>query len=188
MNVLFLVGSHRRDSWTVQVAKELHRLAPGDVSAKMYPTLEALPFYSQDHDVADVEVLPAAVADLRQAIHQAEALVVLTPEYNGSLPGVLKNAIDWASRPRGDSSLDDKPVAIVSVSPSPGGGQRAGQDLVKVLGVAGADVVGAPVSIASVYQVMEDGRLNDPKLETSLTAKLAELVSAVEGDVEGEAA
>ena len=74
----------------------------------------------------------------REAVAAADALVVATPEYNGSIPGVLKNAIDWASRPRGASALDGKPVAVISVSPSPRGAQWAREDLVKVLRVAGA--------------------------------------------------
>lgn len=177
MNVLILAGSHRRDSWTVQVARELSRLAPAGSSATLYAELERLPFYSQDLDVEDPASVPASVAALREAIHRADALVVVTPEYNGSLPGVLKNAIDWASRPRGAASLDGLHAAVIGVSPSPRGARWAAADAVKVLKVAGADVVDEPVSIASVYQFLEGGRLVDGELEASLTSVLAALAA-----------
>lgn len=181
MNVLILAGSHRRDSWTVQVAADLGRLAPAGVCLEMYSGLEALPFYSQDLDVADPSLAPAAVSELRAAVHAADALVVVTPEYNGSLPGVLKNAIDWASRPRGASCLDSLPAAVVGVSPSPGGGRRAAADVVKVLTVAGAAVIEDPVSIASVYEVLEGGRVQDGDLQSSLAALLAALMNRANG-------
>lgn len=190
MNILILAGSHRRDSWTVQVAKELHRLAPTGVESELYSGLEALPFYSQDLDVEDVTLAPAQVVALREAIHRAGAMVVVTPEYNGSLPGVLKNAIDWASRPRGASSLDDLPVAVLGVSPSSGGGQGAGADAVRILKRAGASVAQTPISIASVYRVLDAGSLNDANLETSLLAMLADLARRANGmaSSEGDAA
>ncbi|MCW2868665.1 MAG: NADPH:quinone oxidoreductase, partial [Marmoricola sp.] len=130
-----LVGSLRADSWTRQVTEAIEGLLPEDVSSSAYDGLRDLPHYDQD---LDGEAAPASVRAFRDAVAAADALVVATPEYNGTIPGVLKNAIDWASRPRGASPLDGKPAAVVSVSPSPRGAQWAREDLVKVLGVAGA--------------------------------------------------
>lgn len=186
MNVLILAGSHRRDSWTVQVAQELPRLAPAGTSFTLYAGLEELPFYSQDLDVEDVASAPVLVTALREAIRRADALVVLTPEYNGSLPGVLKNAIDWASRPRGAAALDGLHAAVIGVSPSPRGAQWAAADAVKVLRVAGADVVDETTSIASVYRVLEAGRLVDSELEASLISVLAALADRVDASVSKE--
>ena len=95
----------------------------------------SLPHYDQD---LDGDRTPESVVAFREAVAAADALVVATPEYNGSMTGVLKNAIDWASRPRGSAALDGKPAAVVSVSPSPRGAQWAREDLVKILRVAGA--------------------------------------------------
>ena len=136
MDILVLVGSLRRDSWTGQVAEAIAELLPEGVDARVYDGLGSLPHYDQD---LDGDHTPESVVAFREAVASADALVVATPEYNGSVTGVLKNAIDWASRPRGSGALDGKPAAVVSVSPSPRGAQWAREDLVKILRVAGAD-------------------------------------------------
>jgi len=114
----------------------------------------------------------------REAVAAADALVVATPEYNGSVPGVLKNAIDWASRPRGASAIDGKPVAVVSVSPSPRGAQWAREDAVKILRVAGAQPLEQSIGVASVHDTVVDGEIADPGVRRALTDLMADLVSA----------
>ena len=143
----------------------------------MYAGLGDLPHYDQD---LDTDQPPAAVAALRDAVRRADGLVVATPEYNGSLPGVLKNAIDWASRPRGASSLTDKPVAVISVSPSPRGAQWAREDAEKVLRVAGAVPLEQSLGVASVHAAVVDGQLEDRDVESALRALMQALVTADE--------
>ncbi len=169
-----LVGSLRAGSWTVQVADSLIDLMPEGVHTSVFPGLADLPHYSED---LDTEMPPAAAVALREAVAAADALVVATPEYNGSLPGVLKNAIDWASRPRGSAALAGKRVAVVSVSPSPRGAQWAREDAVKVLGVAGAVPLGTSVGVASVHSVLTDGQISDPDLHRALTRLVADLLA-----------
>ena len=175
MDVLVLVGSLRADSWTRQVTEAIEGLLPEGVRSSAYDGLRDLPHYDQDLDGDDA---PESVRAFRAAVAATDALVVATPEYNGTIPGVLKNAIDWASRPRGASPLDGKPAAVVSVSPSPRGAQWAREDLVKVLGVAGARPLENALGVATVHEVLSDGRLVDPELERALTDLVAELVEA----------
>ncbi len=182
MDILVLVGSLRADSWTRQVTEVVEGLLPEGVTSSAYAGLRDLPHYDQDLDGDDVS---EAVRSFRAAVEAADALVVATPEYNGSIPGVLKNAIDWASRPRGASALGGKPAAVVSVSPSPRGAQWAREDLVKVLGVAGARPLETSVGIATVHEVLTDGRLVDADLERALAELVGELV---EVDPEASAA
>ena len=114
MNILMLVGSLRADSWTARLTGSAASLLPEGTDTLVYDGLGDLPHYDQD---LDTDQPPAAVVAFREAVRRADGLVVATPEYNGSMPGVLKNAIDWASRPRGESSIAGKPVAVISVSP-----------------------------------------------------------------------
>nr|WP_218881011.1 NAD(P)H-dependent oxidoreductase [Kineosphaera limosa] len=113
-----------------------------------------LPHY--DDDLDRPELLPTAVAAFRSEVAAANAVLVVTPEYNGSLPGALKNAIDWASRPRGNAPIDGLPTAVLSVSPSPRAAQWAREDAVKVLTVAGAVVEDRSAGIGRVHEVLSD--------------------------------
>ena len=139
-------------------------LLPEGVESEVYAGLGHglgdLPHYDQD---LDTDEAPAAVVAFRAALAEADALVVATPEYNGSVPGVLKNAIDWASRPRGASALDGKPVAVVSVSPSPRGAQWAREDALKILRVAGAQPLEQSIGVASVHDTVVDGADRRPR-------------------------
>ncbi len=175
MDILVLVGSLRRDSWTGQVAEAIAELLPEGVDASIYDGLGSLPHYDQD---LDGEHTPESVVAFREAVASADALVVATPEYNGSVTGVLKNAIDWASRPRGSGALDGKPAAVVSVSPSPRGAQWAREDLVKILRVAGATPLEPAVGVATVHDVLEDGVVADRDVRRALESLVASLVEA----------
>ena len=175
MNILMLVGSLRADSWTGHLVGAIPGLLPEGVESEVYAGLGDLPHYDQD---LDTDAAPAAVVAFRDALAQADALVVATPEYNGSVPGVLKNAIDWASRPRGAAALDGKPVAVVSVSPSPRGAQWAREDAVKILRIAGAEPLEQSIGVASVHDTVIDGQIADHGVRQALTNLMADLVSA----------
>ncbi len=175
MNIMMLVGSLRADSWTGHLVGTIPGLLPEGVGCEVYAGIGELPHYDQD---LDTDAAPAAVEAFREALAQADALVVATPEYNGSVPGVLKNAIDWASRPRGAAALDGKPVAVVSVSPSPRGAQWAREDAVKILRIAGAEPLEESIGVASVHDTVIDGQIADHGIRQALADLMADLVSA----------
>ena len=149
MNVLVLTGSARRDSYTRRLGAAL---AAG-LDGALAPRLTVLPFFDQDLEPAP----PAEVETLRAAVAAADALVVVTPEYNGTIPGLLGNAVDWLSRPYGAGVLRGKPVVAVAASPGEVGGARAVVALRTLLGNAGAEVLGAPVTVGGVQSLLEDG-------------------------------
>lgn len=177
MDILVLVGSLRAGSWTARLTDAATGLVPDGARATVYAGLGDLPHYDQD---LDTDQPPVAVQALRDAVRRADGLVVATPEYNGSLPGVLKNAIDWASRPRGASPLTDKPAAVISVSPSPRGAQWAREDVEKVLRVAGAVPLEQSLGVPSVQGAVVDGRIADLDLASAVRALMQALVTADE--------
>jgi len=150
-------------------------LLPTDAITTTYDGLGDLPHYDQD---LDTDQPPAPVVAFREAVDRADALVMVTPEYNGSVPGVLKNAVDWASRPRGAAAIAGKPVAVVSVSPSPRGAQWAREDLVKILRVAGAEPIADSVGVAAVHDVIENGVIADRDVRRALGTVIGSLVDA----------
>src|SRR3954469_17403481 len=177
MDILMLVGSLRADSWTAQLTGSAASLLPEGTDTLVYDGLGDLPHYDQD---LDTDQPPAAVIAFREAVRRADGLVVATPEYNGSMPGVLKNAIDWASRPRGESSIAGKPVAVISVSPSPRGAQWAREEAEKVLRVAGAVPLEQSLGVPSVHAAVVDGQLADADVERALRDLMQALVTADE--------
>jgi NAD(P)H-dependent FMN reductase len=134
MKVLALVGSTRDGSVNKALVDAALAELPGHAVATIYEGLEQLPFY----DGVLEENVPANVAAFRAAVAESDALIIATPEYNGSVSAVLKNAIDWASRPYGAGSITGKPVLVLAASPSPNGAKWAREDLVKILKVAQA--------------------------------------------------
>lgn len=166
MNVLVLTGSARSASYTRALGQALVAALP---SAELAPRLTTLPFFDQDLEPAP----PAQVAALREQVAAADAVVVITPEYNGTIPGLLGNAVDWLSRPYGAGVLQGKPVLAVAASPGGVGGARAVVALRTVLGNAGAQLLGAAVTVDGVDQVLSDvGALQE------LAAEVAELLAA----------
>ncbi|WP_443987207.1 NAD(P)H-dependent oxidoreductase, partial [Mycobacterium marinum] len=111
IKVLALVGSLRVASINRQIAQLAADVAPDGVSVTVFEGLGDLPFYNEDIDTPDQ--VPAPVSALREVASQSDAALVVTPEYNGSIPAVIKNAIDWLSRPFGDGALKDKPLAVI---------------------------------------------------------------------------
>ena len=128
MRILAISGSLRADSYNTALANAARELAPAGVEVEVYEGLGLIPHYDQDLDQEDVEE-PEAVAALRRRIAEADALLLVTPEYNGSFPGVLKNAIDWASARHRGSWLRNKTVAVAGATTGQYGAIWAQQDL-----------------------------------------------------------
>ncbi|MGB6208150.1 NAD(P)H-dependent oxidoreductase [Mycobacterium sp.] len=139
IKVLTLVGSLRAASINRQIAELAVDVAPEGVTVTVFDRLGELPFYNEDVD-NDAEVSTAVTA-LRAAAAEADAALVVTPEYNGSIPAVIKNAIDWLSRPFGDGALKDKPLAVIGGSFGRYGGLWAHDETRKSFGIAGPRVV-----------------------------------------------
>jgi NAD(P)H-dependent FMN reductase len=138
IKVLVLVGSLRKESINRQLAELAVETAPDGVRLEPFDRLGELPFYNEDIDTEDVA---EPVVALRQAAADADAALVVTPEYNGSIPGVLKNAIDWLSRPFGNSALKGKPTAVIGAAHGKFGGVWAHDETRKSFGIAGPRVV-----------------------------------------------
>ncbi|MBL1078388.1 NAD(P)H-dependent oxidoreductase [Nocardia sp. 2] len=137
--LLVLVGSLRAASINRRLAEAAASTAPEGVDVVIYEGLADIPFYNEDLD-AEGKV-PASARALRDAVAASDGLLLVTPEYNGTLPAVLKNAIDWASRPYGEGALKGRPTAVISASISQNAAKWSHGDAVKALGVAGAAVI-----------------------------------------------
>jgi chromate reductase len=179
MNVIKLAaisGSLRAASANTAVLRTLQDLMPAGVEMDLLP-LDGVPLYNQDLD--GPAPLPE-VARLRATIDAADGLVICTPEYNGGVPGVLKNALDWASRPANAAPLKHKPVVIMSCSPAFTGGARAHAQLRETLAsTLSRVVVRPPVVIAAVHTKLQEGRLADEaNLKFALEA-VADLVAEI---------
>lgn len=148
MDLLVISGSTRAGSFNTRLAQLVGELRAGD-AVTVVRDLAKLPFYDGDVEAAG---LPPTVADLRSAVAVADAVIVVTPEYNGTLPGVLGNAVDWLSRPPGRSVLRGKPVLVLSASPGRFGAVRAAQQLRTVLTRIGALVTPSGLSVATAHQ------------------------------------
>ena len=170
MTVLVLTGSARQDSYTRLVGAAVVEAVPGAVLADR---LTVLPFFDEDLESAP----PAEVEALRAQGREADAVVVVTPEYNGTIPGLLGNAVDWLSRPYGAGVLQDKRVATIAASPGGVGGARALVSLRTVLGNAGATLVGAGELVPEVDRRVADGGADDV-LRTQLQELAGQLAEA----------
>jgi chromate reductase len=180
VRILAVSGSLRAESYNTALARAAVALAPDGVEVELYDGLASLPHYSQDLDEAP-EDLPEPVRDLREHIEAADALLVVTPEYNGSVPGVLKNALDWVSARHRGSSLWGKPVAIAGATTGRYGAIWAQQDLRKILGIAGARVLEGELPVSQAQAAFdEQGRLRDALVEERLRGHVAALVAASE--------
>ncbi len=174
MRVLGISGSLRRDSHNTRLLLLAGRLLPPGAQLELYEDLKSVPPYDADDDL---EPAPAAVARLRAAIADADAVLIVTPEYNGSIPGVLKNALDWASRPLATSVLRNKPVAVLGASTGMFGAVWSQAETRKVLATIGARVVDREVPVPRVQHAFgPEGRL-DFELEAEIGGVLAELVA-----------
>jgi chromate reductase len=163
--LLAAAGDHVPDGWSFSTFDGLREIPPFDVDAE--------------------EPAPAAVTALREAIESADAVLISTPEYNSSIPGQLKNALDWASRPFATNALRNRPAVVISASTNPFGGIWAAAELRKVLARIGSRVVDTELGIPGAQEAFDEhGSLADPELH----ARLGEVVGAVTAAAEARAA
>jgi len=153
MKVLAVSGSLRVGSYNTRLLRAAAEAAPEGVEVELWEGIGDLPIYSEDLEGGE---LPDSVHKLRTDWAEADAILFATPEYNGSIPGGLKNAVDWASRPRGEAALLNKTVAVVGASIGQFGAMWAQQDLRKVLGTAGARVVGEELPVSRADQGFDE--------------------------------
>ena len=179
MKVLGISGSLRRDSHNTKLLRVAGELAEEHgAEFEVFDGLKAIPPYDEDDDVGDG---PEAVAHLREAIAGADAVLFATPEYNSSIPGVLKNAIDWASRPLATNSLRNKPVAVIGASTGMFGAVWAQAELRKVLGAAGARVTEVELAVGHAHEQLDPaGGLADPSQEEALRDSVLILLGELE--------
>jgi chromate reductase, NAD(P)H dehydrogenase (quinone) len=152
MQILGISGSLRADSLNTQLLRLAAEELPAGVSLALYEGLAEIPPY--DPDVEDA--VPAAVAELRDAIEAADAVLFSSPEYNGSIPGQLKNAIDWLSRQAVGAPLRGTAVAVMGTSPGQFGGVWGQAELRKVLGITGARVVPTELGVPKGHERLEE--------------------------------
>jgi len=177
MKVLGVSGSLRADSHNTAILRGARDLMPTGVDLELWNGLRDIPPYDEDDDT---EPAPPAVAALRAALAGADAVLFSTPEYNSSIPGQLKNALDWASRPIATSVLRNKPVAVVGASTGAFGAVWAQAELRKVLGAVGARVVEGEVAVGHAHEKLDaDGTLIDENLREEFTEVVDGLVDAV---------
>lgn len=184
VRLLGIAGSLRAAAFTKMILETLKDHLPEGVSLELF-TLADLPLYNQD---IDTNQPPAAVAALRAAIAAADGLVIATPEFNYGVPGVLKNALDWASRPYGASALIGKPVVTMSASPAFTGGVRALSQLHEtLLGTNSRLLVRPQIVIGEVHKKVADGRLFDPQALAFVSAAVADLSHDIRASVSVQA-
>jgi chromate reductase len=171
--ILGIAGSLRRESFNRKLLTAAAAHLPEHVELRVWDGLRELPLFDEDLEPAPE---PTAVAELRRAVAAADGLLLATPEYNGSIPGALKNAVDWASRPYGQGVLMSKPAAVIGTSVTPYGAASAQQELRKALDIAGATVVDAQLPVPHAFRQFDDGgALIDVDLRDGLRGVLADL-------------
>ena len=176
VKILALVGSLRAGSINRQLAELAAETAPEGVAVTVFDGLGDLPFYNED---IDNENVPASVVALREAAGEADAALVVTPEYNGSIPGVLKNAIDWLSRPFGNSALKGKPAAVIGGSFGQYGGVWAHDETRKSFGIAGPRIV-EDLTLSVPFKSL-DGK--HPRENAEVVASLRDIVGKLAAEV-----
>jgi chromate reductase len=174
MRILAISGSLRSASYNTALLRAAADLAPEDVSVELYEGIDRLPPFNEDDEDGAID---PGIADLREAIASADAVLFSTPEYNGTMPGHVKQAVDWASRPHGpDSALWGKPVAAIGASVTDYGALWAQDHLRKALGLAGARVIDVELPVSKAQERFDaDGVLIDLELRD----RLAEIVGTL---------
>ncbi|MEG3627923.1 NADPH-dependent FMN reductase [Streptomyces poriticola] len=173
VRILALVGSVRAGSHNRQLAEAAVKLAPEGTEVQLFEGLAEIPFYNEDIDAEGT--LPAAAGRLREAAGAADALLIFTPEYNGTIPAVLKNAIDWLSRPYGAGAIGGKPVAVAGTALGQYGGVWAHDETRKSVGIAGGTVV-EDVKLSIPGSAGRFGSTH-PADDTEVAAQLTEIVA-----------
>ena len=174
MRILAVSGSLRESSFNTSLLRAAVEAAPDAVELELWEGLGDLPLYDEDLE----QDAPESVRRLREDWAAADAILFSTPEYNGSVPGGLKNAIDWASRPKLEGVLRNKTVAVVGASTGQFGALWAQQDLKRILGIAGARVAGTEIPVPRAHEQFDlEGRLLDGEIFEQLRLHLTTLAS-----------
>lgn len=178
MRILGISGSIRRDSYNTRLLAAAGELLPDGAELVRWQGLGAVPPFDEDLEEGPA---PPAVADLREAIRQADAVLIATPEYNGSVPGQLKNALDWASRPYATNPLRNVPAAVIGASPGGFGAVWAQADLRRILARIGARVLDAELPVGLAHTRFDAaGTLIDEDVRVALEGVLDELVASAQ--------
>jgi chromate reductase len=174
IRILGIAGSLRKNSFNKQLLQAATKLLPEAAQLELFG-IGDIPLYNQDVEVSGI---PEAVKRFKERIESADAILIATPEYNHSYPGILKNAIDWGSRPYGQNSFNGKPVAVISASPGTFGGVGAQDQLKQVLLALNMHLVSQPaVIVTSAHDKIDsDGNLTDSITTQFFTQLLANLV------------
>jgi chromate reductase, NAD(P)H dehydrogenase (quinone) len=181
LRILGISGSLRRGSHNTNLLRAAAELLPPGVELDVYDGLGDLPAYDADRDT---EPAHPAVERLREAIADADGVLIATPEYNGSIPGFLKNALDWASRPFPENALRGKPVAVIGASTGLFGAVWAQAEVRKVLGIIGADVIDLELPVGQADAAFaEDGQLVEDE-QRAVLAELVHVLSARAGSMQ----
>jgi chromate reductase len=171
MKILAISGSLRQGSHNTDLLRGAAASAPDGVDIELYHGLKDIPPYDADDDLPGDQ--PLAVQHFKDALEAADAILISTPEYNSSIPGVLKNALDWASRPLIESPVRNKPVAVLSSSTGMFGGVWAAAETRKVVGALGARALEDSVAVPKADQRLENG------VDAELLAELRAVVDAL---------
>jgi chromate reductase len=178
MRVLGISGSLRGGSYNTELLRAAAELLPPPVEIELFDGLKAVPPYDEDDDIGGG---PDGARELRRAIEDADAILIATPEYNSSVPGQLKNALDWASRPFPANALQGKPVAVVGASTGMFGAVWSQAEVRKVLGSIGARVIDMDLPVPHAGEAFtEDGRLAESELRERYAEILDELAALAE--------
>jgi NAD(P)H-dependent FMN reductase len=182
--ILALVGSLRADSFNRQLAEAAVKHAPDGTDVEIFEGLAEVPFYNEDLDRPND--VPGPAQALRDAVQRADALLLVTPEYNGTIPAALKNAIDWTSRPYQGGAIVDKPLAVVGTAGGRYGGAWAHEDTRKTARIAGAQVVdGIALSVPLAAERFATSHpADDDEVATALPEILGTLAAAAPATIE----
>jgi chromate reductase, NAD(P)H dehydrogenase (quinone) len=176
IRILGISGSLRRDSHNTNLLRAAAEAAGPEVELVLYDGLKEIPPYDEDDDV---HPRPPTVARLTSEIAAADAVLFSTPEYNSSIPGQLKNAIDWVSRPVATNALRNKPVAVVGASTGAFGAVWAQAELRKVLAALGARVLDLELPVPHAHTRFDEGGLTDDEIRTALAEAIEALAAEV---------
>ncbi len=181
MKVLGLSGGLRRDSHNARLLDIAGGLLPAGAELEVDEGLRLVEPYDAD---LDNDIAPGGATRFRRALGDADALLIATPEYNSSVPGALKNALDWASRPLGSSALTGLPVAVIGASTGRFGAVWAQAELRKILAASGARVVDGELAVGRAAEAIGERGLSDPELAERLRVLLGLLVAEAAPRVE----
>ena len=177
MRLLAVSGSLRRDSHNSRLLRAAAQQLPPGVELELYEGLKQIPPFDEDDEGAPAR----EVLEWRDAIESADAVLFATPEYNSSIPGQLKNAIDWASRPKAEAALRNKPVAVIGASTSMFGALWAQAELRKVLSASGARVLDNELAVATAHEAFDgEDQLIEAELGDALRSMVEDLADAAQ--------